>query len=126
MNKIIPVQEPVSLRWVGGVGGDNTNTYEEPMRSIFVAVATTMVVIAATPTFAAKSHHHPTPTFASERQNQSILASQNQNQPKPSYDSCATLSVERGVLPGRGSSNPENHHTAFMRQCQDGKIPLGQ
>ena len=96
------------------------------MRSTFVAVVTTMVVVAVTPTLAAKRYHHPTPTFASERQNQLIPASQSENQPKPSYDTCATLSIQRGAVPGQGSSNPENHHTAFMKQCQDGKIPLGQ
>jgi DNA polymerase III gamma/tau subunit len=96
------------------------------MRSTFVAVVTTMVVVAVSPTFAAKRSHHPTPAFASERQSQPTPASQSQNQPKPSYDACATLSVQRGVAPGQGSNNPENHHTAFMRQCQDGKIPIGQ
>jgi len=93
------------------------------MRSTFVAIVTTIVVVAVTPTLAAKRYHHPTPTFASERL---IPASQSENQPKPSYDTCATLSVQRGAVPGQGSSNPENHHTAFMKQCQDGKIPLGQ
>ena len=92
------------------------------MRSTFVAVA--MVVVAVTPTFAARKHHQPTPTFASERQ--PTTAALGQNQPKPSYDTCATLSVQRGVAPGQGSNNPENHHTAFMQQCQDGKIPVGQ
>jgi len=96
------------------------------MRSTFVAIATTTVVIAVTPTFAAKGHHYPTPAFASERQDQPTPASQSQSQPKPSYDACATLSVQRGAAPGQGSSNPENHRTAFMKQCQDGKIPLGQ
>jgi len=94
------------------------------MRSTFVAIATTTVVIAVTPTFAAKGHHYPTPAFASERQDQPTPALQ--SQPKPSYDACATLSVQRGASPGQGSSNPENHRTAFMKQCQDGKIPLGQ
>jgi len=95
------------------------------MRSVFLAITATTVLAVTTPTFAAKSHDHPTPTFASEGQNQPIPASQSRNQPKPSYDTCATLAVERAVAPGQGSSNPENHHTAFMRQCQDGKIPLG-
>jgi len=95
------------------------------MRSVFLAITATTVLAVTTPTFAAKSHDHPTPTFASEGQNQPIPASQSRNQPKPSYDTCATLAVERGVAPGQGSSNPENHHTAFMRQCRDGKIPLG-
>ena len=65
------------------------------MRSTFVAVATAMVVVGVTPTLAAKRHHHPAPIFASERQNQATPASQSQNQPKPSYDACATLSVQR-------------------------------
>jgi hypothetical protein len=94
------------------------------MRSAFLAIVAMAAFTAATPTFAASRHHHPTPTFASVRQNQ-LTASQ--NRATPSYDTCEALSTERGAAPGQGnSSNPEAHHKAFMRQCLAGEIPLGQ
>jgi len=91
------------------------------MRSAFLAIVAMAAFTATTPTFAASRHHHPTPTFASVRQNQ-LTASQ--NQATPSYDTCEALSTERGAAPGQGnSSNPEAHHKAFMRQCLAVEIP---
>jgi hypothetical protein len=91
------------------------------MRSTLVAIAVTMVVAATNATFAAARHHHPPPTFASAKQNQPTASN---NQPKPSYDSCEALSVERGAAPGRGNSaNPDALYRAFMQQCLAGQIP---
>ena len=93
------------------------------MRSAFLAIAASMIAIATIPSLAV-ARHHPTSTFASTRQNQSIAS---QNRPTPSYDRCEALSVERGAPPGEGNSgNPESHHKAFMRQCLAGEIPLNE
>ena len=73
------------------------------MRSTFGTVVVVLVVGAAIP----------------------ALAAVRQNNPAPSYNSCEALSLERGAGPGHGNSgNPEGQHTAFMRQCLQGKIPL--
>ena len=73
------------------------------MRAIFIAIAATMVVASTTPTFAVTRNYNPT----------------------PSYNTCETLSIERGVAPGRGvGSNPEGQHNAFLRQCLAGEIPI--
>jgi hypothetical protein len=97
------------------------NLGETPMRSAFLAFAAIAVVITATPTLAL-ARHHPTPAFASARQNQPAAT---QNLPTPSYDTCGALSIERGVPPGEGNSgNPEAQHKAFIRQCLAGEIPL--
>jgi len=47
-----------------------------------------------------------------------------QNAPKPNWDTCENLAIQRGAPPGQGNSrNPNSEHGAFMRQCLDGKIP---
>jgi hypothetical protein len=48
-----------------------------------------------------------------------------QTKATPSWDTCYSLSVERGAAPGRGGgTNAERQHNAFMDQCLAGKIPL--
>jgi uncharacterized membrane protein len=43
----------------------------------------------------------------------------------PRWDTCYSLSVERGAAPGRGGgTNADAQHNVFMDQCLARKIPL--
>jgi hypothetical protein len=47
-----------------------------------------------------------------------------QNTQTPGFDTCYTLSLERGSGPNMGGGNREHaQHKAFMDQCLAGKIP---
>jgi hypothetical protein len=48
-----------------------------------------------------------------------------QTKATPSWDTCYSLSVERGAAPGRGgATTADAQHNAFMDQCLAGRIPL--
>ena len=75
------------------------------MRSIVLAMAAMLIAGVATS------------ALAQTRQNL-------RNSAKPSYDTCESLSLQRGAGPGRGGgTNADAQHAVFMKQCLDGKIP---
>lgn len=74
------------------------------MRSIILAVAAMLVAGVATSAFAAERRQNPPP--------------------KPSYDTCESLAIQRGAGPGwGGGTNANAQHAAFMKQCLAGEIP---
>jgi hypothetical protein len=73
------------------------------MRTSVMAAA--VLLLAVTPSLAAVKHQAAAST--------------------PTYSACEALAVARGVLPGQGASNPDGHHSAFVKDCLAGKMPRG-